>query len=99
MGDKVDKVVSPDRNAIKVKEGAEPDEFWKLLGGKGAYTKDDSVADTPALAARLFHCSITPPSTKLEVEEVFNFAQDVRHLLIPILKYQKICTYAFAIGS
>jgi gelsolin len=76
MGEKVDKVVSPDRTATKVKEGSEPEEFWRLLGGKGPYTRDESVIDTPALSARLFHCSITPPSTKLEAEEVFNFIQE-----------------------
>lgn len=73
----MDKVVSPDRTAQKVKEGSEPDEFWRLLGGKGDYTRDnEEVADTPALSARLFHCSIVPPSTKLEVDEVFNFEQE-----------------------
>ncbi len=70
-------MVSPDRTAVKVVEGKEPDEFWKLLGGKGSYTRDvEEVADTPTLSARLFHCAILPPSTKLGVDEVFNFEQE-----------------------
>jgi len=77
MGDKVDKVVSPDRTAIKVPEGSEPPEFWELLGGKGEYNRDETEADTPTLQPRLFHCSLTPPSTKLNVDEVYNFDQEV----------------------
>jgi len=81
MGDKVDKVVSPDRTAVKVNEGSETAEFWALLGGKGPYTTDDFGVDTPSLSPRLFHCCIVPPSTELQVEEVFSFDQDVRWLL------------------
>lgn len=77
MGKTVDKLVSPDRNAIIVQEGSEPEEFWKLLGGKGDYNKEENTGDTPSLQARLFHCSITPPNTKLDVEEIHNFTQDV----------------------
>lgn len=73
----MDKVVSPDRTAIKVNEGSEPAEFWALLGGKGPYTTDENVMDTPTLSPRLFHCCIVPPSTELIVDEVFNFDQDV----------------------
>lgn len=77
MGKTVDKLVSPGREAIEVQEGSEPDQFWKLLGGKGDYNKEEYSADTPSLQARLFHCSINPPSTKLNVEEIHNFTQEV----------------------
>ena len=33
-------VVSPDRAAEKISEGAEPDEFWAAIGGKGDYSKE-----------------------------------------------------------
>lgn len=78
MGKTVDKLVSPDRDAIVVAEGSEPEEFWKLLGGKGDYNKEEYTSETPSLEARLFHCSITPPSTKLDTEEIHNFTQEVR---------------------
>ncbi|ODM95069.1 Gelsolin, cytoplasmic [Orchesella cincta] len=76
MGRNVDKLVSPDRVATVVAEGSEPEEFWKLLGGKGPYNKEEYERDTPSLEATLFHCSINPPSTKLNVEEINNFTQD-----------------------
>ena len=76
MAKRVDKIVSPDRDAKVINEGSEPDEFWKLLGGKAKYTTDTAEEDNPALSARLFHCSIEPPSTKLRVDEIFEFTQD-----------------------
>ena len=78
MSKNVDNIVSPDRQGIQVNEGAEPAEFWKLLGGKAEYNRDTFTNQAPSLHARLFHCSITPPSTKLQVDEVFDFGQDVR---------------------
>jgi gelsolin len=76
MGANVVKLVSPERAGTEISEGSEPDDFWTLLGGKGEYTTDTSVSDAPSLCARLFHCSITPPSTKLDVDEVHNFTQE-----------------------
>ena len=76
MAKNVDAIVSPGRDAVVVKEGSEPKEFWALLGGKTEYTRDTSVADSPQLSARLFHCSITPPSTVLHTDEIFEFEQD-----------------------
>ena len=76
MAKRVDKIVSPDRDAKIIQEGSEPEQFWKLLGGKTKYTTDTTEEDSPALSARLFHCSIEPPSTKLTVDEIFEFTQD-----------------------
>lgn len=72
----MDKLVSPGREAIVVKEGSEPGQFWKLLGGKGEYNKEEYVEETPSLQAKLFHCSITPPSTRLDIEEIHHFTQE-----------------------
>ena len=33
-------VVSPDREAARIAEGSEPDEFWAAIGGKGDYSKE-----------------------------------------------------------
>jgi len=77
MSKNVDKIVSPDRDGIMVQEGSETPEFWKLLGGKAEYNQATFKDDTPNLSARLFHCSIVPPSTKLRVDEVCNFTQEV----------------------
>jgi hypothetical protein len=76
MAKNVDNIVSPDRKGIDVAEGKEPEQFWKLLGGKTEYNQAVFSNEAPALAARLFHCSITPPSTKLVVDEVFNYTQE-----------------------
>ncbi|CAG7697146.1 unnamed protein product, partial [Allacma fusca] len=76
MAKNVDAIVSPGRDAVMIKEGMEPDIFWDLLGGQTEYKCDDTEADSPALSARLFHCSIVPPSTKLKVDEIFSFDQD-----------------------
>jgi len=76
MSKNVDKIVSPDRDGKVINEGSEPAEFWKLLGGKVEYNKQVFQNEAPRLLARLFHCSITPPSKKLLVEEVFNFDQE-----------------------
>ena len=77
MSKNVDNIVSPDRAGIIVNEGSEPAKFWDLLGGKAEYNRDTYEQDSPNLAARLFHCSITPPSTQLVVEEIFDFTQEV----------------------
>jgi len=76
MAKNVDKIVSPDREAVVINEGSEPNEFWALLGGKGEYKTSTAEQDSPALSARLFHCSITPPSSKLKVDEIFDFSQE-----------------------
>jgi len=79
VGEQIGKIVSPDRDEINIEEGSEPDEFWRLLGGRGPYKKKsaDGVTVAPAVGVRLFHCSIPYGKTKLCVEEVFNFQQEV----------------------
>jgi len=54
-------------------EGAEPNDFWSALGGKGAY------ASSPALIGdthepRLFQCSNA--SGSFRVEEIFSYSQE-----------------------
>ncbi len=90
MSKNVDNIVSPDREGIVVNEGSEPAKLWEMLGGKVEYNKDPFQGDSPNLAARLFHCSITPPSTTLDVDEVYNFSQEVRY---NIRKLAKIAAY------
>ena len=54
------KVIAPGREAIVLKEGAEDDEFWAALGGKGPVNKEDdgvtAAMNRPVLEPRLFHC-------------------------------------------
>lgn len=74
MGHSVSKTVSPDHEAIVVKEGEEPAEFWNALGGKSDYDTEIDPAGAPFLEPRLFHCSIH--NGKFRVEEVPQFEQD-----------------------
>jgi len=87
MGVNVDKMVSPDRVAVRINEGSETPEFWALLGGKRDYETEGSIEHTPLLHPRLFHCSITPPSTQLQVDELHDFTQDV-HLKTNNINYK-----------
>ena len=40
MGHSVSRTISPDRKAIVINEGKEPQEFWDALGGKGECMKE-----------------------------------------------------------
>ena len=56
-----------------IAEGAEPDEFWTALGGKGEYANAPRLAEETAQPARLFHCSNA--SGAFRVREVADFDQ------------------------
>ena len=55
-----------------VAEGAESEEWWALLGGKGEYFQG-VVSEAEQESIRLFHC--TNATGKFKVEEVPNFSQ------------------------
>ncbi|XP_064474510.1 gelsolin, cytoplasmic-like isoform X1 [Ornithodoros turicata] len=74
MGRNVAKLVSPDREAVLLKESEEPDEFWQSIGGKGDYQKGHTEESNPLLDARLFKCSTA--TGKLRVEQMCNFSQE-----------------------
>ena len=61
------------RDVVTLAEGEEPDDFWAALGGKGEYSSSTALRDQPR-EPRLFSCSNITGA--LEVEEVFNYAQD-----------------------
>lgn len=75
MGHSVSKTISPDRKAIVINEGKEPQEFWDALGGKTDYDFEIDPPGAPFLEPRLFHCSIKSGG-KFRVEEVANYEQD-----------------------
>ena len=51
---------------IKIEESEEPDDFWKLLGGKGAYASAEVLAAQNELPpARLFWCTNASGSFKV----------------------------------
>lgn len=83
MGETVAQLVSPERELEHVAEGEETDDFWAALGGQGDYQKAREV-DRPSLAARLFHCSISPAG-RLVVKEVGAYTQEVRPPPLPAL--------------
>ena len=61
---------------VKLREGTEPGEFWDALGGKQEYASNKWLAEElPSYPPRLFQCSNA--SGKFNVEEIFDFAQDV----------------------
>lgn len=61
---------------IKIREGCEPEDFWAALGGKTEYASNKWLAEElPNYPPRLFQCSNA--SGKFNVEEIFDFAQDV----------------------
>ncbi len=77
LADNIVNAVSPGREVVKVGEGSEPQEFWAALGGKGEYASNKWLAEElPSHPPRLFQCSNA--SGRFSVEEIFNFAQEVR---------------------
>ena len=69
-------VISPGRDPVKVMEGNEPQEFWDALGGKTEYGSGKWLQQVvPTYPPRLFQCSNA--SGRFNVEEIFDFAQDV----------------------
>ena len=69
--------MSPGREIVKLSEGSEPEEFWAALGGKSEYASSKWLAqELPNYPPRLFQCSNA--SGRFNVEEIFDFAQDVR---------------------
>ena len=76
LADNLAAIVSPGRELVKIIEGIEPPEFWDPLGGKAEYATGKLLEEvTPSHPARLFHCSNA--SGRFNVEEVFDFAQEV----------------------
>eukprot|EP00753_Platysulcus_tardus_P014808 PLAT4544.1.p1 GENE.PLAT4544.1~~PLAT4544.1.p1 ORF type:complete len:858 (-),score=452.55 PLAT4544.1:277-2784(-) len=61
------------REVVPLAEGAEPEEFWGPLGGRGEYPSVAALGDAPR-EPRLFQCSNA--TGVFEVEEIFNFAQE-----------------------
>jgi len=66
-------VLKGKRTIKVVEEGAEPNDFWTPLGGKGPYANTPAMAED-SHAPRLFQGSNASGSFK--VEEVFNFTQE-----------------------
>lgn len=81
MANYVSSAVSPGRETINIHEEQEPQDFWRALGGKAAYASTPTVVATvPSHPPRLFQCS--DASSKFIVEEIFDFSQEVRCLLL-----------------
>ena len=80
MADNIMPAVTPGRDPIKVMEGEEPPEFWDGLGGKAEYGTGKWLEEiVPAHPPRLFQCSNA--TGHFNVEEIFDFAQDVSAIM------------------
>ena len=78
------KAVSPGREPEKVCEGEETQEFWDSLGGKTAYASGKILEEqTQSHPPRLFQCSNA--SGRFNVEEIFDYTQDVSHHTLSML--------------
>lgn len=66
-------LINPTLQPISVREGSEPDVFWKALGGKAEHPREREIkayVEDP----HLFTCTFTDGD--LKVKEIFNFTQD-----------------------
>ncbi|KAL6897749.1 hypothetical protein ACP4OV_006708 [Aristida adscensionis] len=71
--DKMMDKLCPLKQPLLVREGSEPDRFWKALGGRSEYSKDKRIKGWPADPC-LYTCSFE--QGLLKVKEVFSFCQD-----------------------
>ena len=80
LADKLAPVISPGREPVKITEGGESEHFWDSLGGKAEYASGKWLSEVvPTYPPRLFQCSNA--TGRFVVEEIFDFAQEVRILL------------------
>nr|CAB3460266.1 unnamed protein product [Digitaria exilis] len=63
----------PLNQSLLVREGSEPDDFWKVLGGRSEYSKEKHVRGWPA-DPHLYACRFE--QGLLKVKEVFSFCQE-----------------------
>ncbi|KAL8140970.1 hypothetical protein V2J09_006991 [Rumex salicifolius] len=72
--DRMLELINSSWQSLSLREGREPEEFWKSLGGKAEYPKEKKIknyAEDPCLL--LCH---TITEGDLKVKEIFNFGQD-----------------------
>jgi len=67
------KLLQGNRSVKTIEEGHETEDFWKPLGGKGAYANAPELQESPR-DARLFQCSNATGAFR--VEEIFGYSQD-----------------------
>ena len=66
-----------------IHEGAEPAQFWALLGGKEEYADSITLATAePIYPARLFH--VSNAKGYIAIEEIVDFAQEVSEVVIQV---------------
>jgi len=73
----IDRVLEKGHGGKKVvtfEEGSEPESFWKVLGGKGTYSNEESLWTKGDVSARLFQC--TDRTGVFKVMEIPGFSQD-----------------------
>ncbi|XP_063703384.1 gelsolin-like [Culicoides brevitarsis] len=75
MAHNIVKNLKSTKNIITLEEGKEPDEFWRVLGGKLPYDTEIDPAGAPLLEIRMFHCKILSKSKKIKFEEILNYEQ------------------------
>ncbi|CAL4910277.1 unnamed protein product [Urochloa decumbens] len=63
----------PLKQSLLVREGSEPEDFWKALGGQSEYSKEKHVKGWPS-DPHLYACRFE--QGLLKVKEVFSFCQD-----------------------
>ncbi|KAG2616453.1 villin-1-like isoform X1 [Panicum virgatum] len=73
MLDRMMNKLCPFKQSLLVREGSEPDDFWKVLGGRSEYSKEKRVKGWPA-DRHLYACRFE--QGLLKVKEVFSFCQD-----------------------
>ncbi|KQK07437.1 hypothetical protein BRADI_2g35467v3 [Brachypodium distachyon] len=63
----------PLKQSLLVREGSEPDHFWKTLGGRSEYSKEKLVKGWPA-DPHMYTCTFE--QCLFKAKEVFSFTQD-----------------------